>query len=63
MKEENLVPSSSEHIKKLVSQFEQFLHTDKSLLQLIKAGLEHVQFELIHPFLDGNGRIGRLKLF
>jgi Fic family protein len=41
--------------------FEAFMHEDRSRLPaLMKAGLLHVQFKTIHPFLDGNGRIGRL---
>jgi len=44
-----------------LADFERFLHEDASQLPaLIKAGLLHVQFETIHPFLDGNGRLGRL---
>jgi Fic family protein len=44
-----------------LDQFERFIHEDVSRLPpLIKAGLLHVQFETLHPFLDGNGRIGRL---
>jgi len=41
--------------------FEHFLH-DPALPPLIRAGLAHVQFETIHPFLDGNGRLGRLLI-
>lgn len=44
-----------------LDHFERFLHEEASRLPpLIKAGLMHVQFETLHPFLDGNGRIGRL---
>lgn len=44
-------------------QLKRFLHTKGTLLPiLVKAGLAHVQFETIHPFLDGNGRIGRLLI-
>ena len=40
--------------------FEKYIHADDSLPPLVRAGLLHVQFETIHPYLDGNGRIGRL---
>lgn len=44
-----------------LGQFERFIHEETSQLPpLIKAGLLHVQFETLHPFLDGNGRVGRL---
>lgn len=42
--------------------FEKFLHADEGLPILITAGLAHAQFETIHPFLDGNGRVGRLLI-
>ena len=46
-----------------MAAFERFLHTrDDGLPQLVRAGLAHVQFETIHPFLDGNGRVGRLLI-
>jgi Fic family protein len=43
-----------------LSDFEQYIHADDGLPPLIRAGLLHLQFETIHPYLDGNGRIGRL---
>jgi len=55
------VPPSVEHLDQCLSDFERFLHDD-SMPVLIKAGLAHVQFETIHPFLDGNGRLGRLLI-
>jgi Fic family protein len=46
-----------------MSELERFLHDDTSNLPvLVRAGLAHVQFETIHPFLDGNGRVGRLLI-
>ena len=45
-----------------MAALESFLHADDSTPFLIRAGLAHVQFETIHPFLDGNGRVGRLLI-
>lgn len=53
------VPPPVDQLQQCLSDFENFLHDD-SLPVLVKAGLAHVQFETIHPFLDGNGRLGRL---
>jgi Fic family protein len=46
----------------LLSNLERYLHADDSLPVLARAGVVHVQFETIHPYLDGNGRIGRLLI-
>jgi Fic family protein len=43
-----------------LSDFEKFLHADTGLPLLVEVGLAHAQFETVHPFLDGNGRVGRL---
>lgn len=58
----NLVPPPSQEIPQLMSELESYINTDETLPALIRAGLAHVQFEIIHPFLDGNGRIGRLLI-
>ncbi len=55
------VPPPVDHLDECLSEFEKFLH-DETLPILIKVGLAHVQFETIHPFLDGNGRLGRLLM-
>lgn len=57
------VPPSPEKLMECLDKFEKFLHDDTiKLPTLIKAALAHVQFETIHPFLDGNGRLGRLLI-
>lgn len=57
------VPPPPDHVGSCMSDLELFLHeTSSGLPTLIKAGLAHVQFETIHPFLDGNGRLGRLLI-
>lgn len=58
----NLTPAQPSDIPSLVSDLENFINLDTSIAPLMKAGLAHVQFEIIHPFLDGNGRIGRLLI-
>jgi Fic family protein len=58
----NLIPPPAQYINELMGQLEWYINTPDDLPPLIKAGLAHVQFEEIHPFLDGNGRIGRLLI-
>lgn len=55
------IPPSPEHLMQTLGEFESFLH-DRSLPPLIHIALCHYQFEAIHPFLDGNGRVGRLLI-
>jgi Fic family protein len=54
------VPPPPHALGEVLGAFEKYLHGDDSLPPLVRAGLLHVQFETIHPYLDGNGRIGRL---
>ncbi len=56
------VPPPPEEMLKCLDAFERFLHQKSDLAPLIRVGLLHVQFETIHPFLDGNGRLGRLLI-
>jgi len=58
----NLVPPPANEISNLMSDLEMFINVDETIPPLVKIGLVHVQFETIHPFLDGNGRIGRLLI-
>jgi len=54
------VPPPPSEIPRALGDLEQFLHSDPGVPLLIQIGLAHAQFETIHPFLDGNGRVGRL---
>lgn len=57
------VPPPHTAVPDCMAALERFLHaTDDGLPVLVRAGLAHVQFETIHPFLDGNGRVGRLLI-
>lgn len=57
------VPPPPEQVMECMGALEKFLHEARTdLPPLIRAGLVHVQFETIHPFLDGNGRLGRLVI-
>ena len=56
------VPPPPEEVPALLSELEKYLHADDELPPLVRIGLAHVQFETIHPYLDGNGRIGRLLI-
>lgn len=56
------VPPPEAEMKEALSQLEKYLHNQSSLPPLVRLALFHYQFEAIHPFLDGNGRIGRLLL-
>ena len=54
------VPPPPHALAEVLSAFEKYMHAEDTNPPLVRAGLLHVQFETIHPYLDGNGRIGRL---
>jgi Fic family protein len=56
------VPPPPQMLSDLLGSLEKYIHAKDTLPPLIRAGLLHVQFETIHPYLDGNGRIGRLLI-
>jgi Fic family protein len=57
------VPPPPTEVGRLLSDLERFLHAEENgLPPVVRVGLVHVQFETIHPYLDGNGRIGRLLI-
>lgn len=56
------VPPPQHALGDVLSAFERYMHSEDDLPPLVRAGLLHVQFETIHPYLDGNGRVGRLLI-
>lgn len=62
LNEATFVPPPVEEMKESLSQWEKYLHSNTDEPPLIQCALMHYQFEAIHPFVDGNGRIGRLLI-
>jgi Fic family protein len=62
LREASFVPPPPHEVPALLGALETFIHTADELPLLVKIGLAHAQFETIHPFLDGNGRVGRLLI-
>lgn len=60
LKTARYIPPSPEDMETAMSDLEKYINTEDGQDELIRAALIHYQFETIHPFLDGNGRIGRL---
>lgn len=59
----SFIPPSHVHVQDLMGDLEKFIHDQEIRVPLlVRAGIVHYQFETIHPFLDGNGRIGRLMI-
>lgn len=56
------VPPPPHQVPELLGQLEKYLNSDDGYSPIIRAGLAHAQFETIHPYLDGNGRVGRLLI-
>ncbi|MCY3646948.1 MAG: Fic family protein [Chloroflexi bacterium] len=60
--EATFVPPPHQVVPEALSDLERFIHAGDDLSLLVRIGLIHAQFETIHPFLDGNGRLGRLLI-
>jgi Fic family protein len=62
LKNARYIPPNVEDMTEAMSELEKYINADDGLDALIRAALIHYQFETIHPFLDGNGRVGRLLI-
>jgi len=62
LQQATFVPPPPHEVAQHLADLERFLHADTPLPTLVRIALAHVQFETIHPFLDGNGRVGRLLI-
>ena len=62
LKDALYVPPPAHEVSAALSEWEKYIHAPSELPLLVRIGLAHAQFESIHPFLDGNGRIGRLLI-
>ena len=58
----NFVPPPVQEMLAALDQLEKFIHAGNDIPPLVRVGMIHYQFEVIHPFLDGNGRVGRLLI-
>lgn len=58
----SFIPPAPDEMNICLSDLEKYMHEDSTISNLVKAALIHYQFETIHPFLDGNGRMGRLLI-
>lgn len=62
IKDAHFVPPPAHELNQAMGDLENFFHAKDHVLPIIKIGLAHAQFETIHPFLDGNGRTGRMLI-
>jgi Fic family protein len=62
LRDATFIPPPPHEMTTALGDLEKFLHDQEGLPTLIQCGLAHAQFETIHPFLDGNGRVGRLLI-
>mgnify|MGYP001577699671 CR=1 FL=1 len=62
LNEASFVPPPANSVPDVLADLERFIHSDDPMPLLVKIGLAHAQFETIHPFSDGNGRVGRLLI-